>query len=72
MRISCILNETIEKDNHLVALELVINHDIKQLIGSILKEKYFSLERICVEQFVSNLGECFYHKIENVLAVSTD
>jgi len=72
VRISCVLNETIEKYDHLITFKLVFDHDIKQLISTVLKEKDFSLEWVSVEKLVSNLRKRLNHKIENVLTVSTN
>jgi hypothetical protein len=56
MRVGCVLDEAIQQNGHLIALELVLRHYLKQLISPILEEEHFSLKRVGVQQLVAYLG----------------
>lgn len=60
------LHEGIEHDCHFIQLEGIVNHDLNELINTILKEEEFSLLGFLIQKFVSNDAEGFDHQGEKV------
>lgn len=72
MRVCCVLDEAVQQEDHVILLEKIFSHDVKEFIDAIFQEVHFGLERIIVQEFVSNLRECLYHQLENVLSFVLD
>lgn len=66
MRVSCVLDEAVQKHSHLIALERVLTHNLEELIGTILKEEYFCLQWVSIQKLVPDLRKCLHHQIEDV------
>jgi hypothetical protein len=65
------LDEAVEEDSHLVSLELVLTHYLEEFVSTVLKEEDLSLQRISVQELVSNLRERLYHQVKYVSAAAS-
>jgi hypothetical protein len=69
VRVSCVLDEAVQQEDHVVPLEHVLHHDVQDLVQSVLQEVHLRLLGIVVQELVSYLRQTINHQLESVLGL---
>ena len=70
MRISSVLNKAVQQEYHFIPLKFIFSYYIQQFLKPVLQEVYLSLNRVLIQDFISDLRKSLHNLIENVLPFS--